>query len=43
MNDVIIARQQGIADLSTALRIIPAKLNIRAIGWTPPTQTSEKL
>jgi sulfonate transport system substrate-binding protein len=43
MNDAIIARQQGIADLFTALRIIPAKLDIRAIVWTPPTQTSEKL
>ena len=43
MDDAIIARQQGIADLFTALRIIPTKLDIRAIVWTPPTQTSEKL
>ena len=37
MNDAIIARQQGIADLFTALRIIPEKLDIRAIVWKPAT------
>ncbi len=43
MNDAIIARQQGIADLFASLRIIPTKLDVRAIVWTPATRAKEKL
>ncbi len=36
MDDGIVARQQGLADLFADLRIIPAKLDVRAIVWLPP-------
>jgi len=43
INDAIIKRQQAIADLFTALRIIPAKLDIRAIVWMPPGRNAGAL
>ncbi len=36
MDDAIITRQQGIADLFASLHIIPARVDVRAIVWTPP-------
>jgi aliphatic sulfonates family ABC transporter substrate-binding protein len=35
LDDAIIAQQQGIADLFAELRIIPAKLDVRAAVWRP--------
>ena len=40
MDDVIVARQQHIADLFAEARIIPSKIDVRSIVWTPPQQTT---
>ena len=36
MDDAIIARQQGIADQFARMHIIPQRIDVRAIVWTPP-------
>ena len=40
MDAAIIARQQHLADLFAQSRIIPSKVDVRAIVWTPPPQTT---
>ncbi len=40
MDDGVIARQQHLADLFAASHIIPSKIDVRAIVWTPPPGTS---
>ncbi len=40
MDDAIVVRQQHIADLFAQARIIPTKIDVRSIVWTPPQQTT---
>ena len=40
MDDAIVARQQSLADDFARLRIIPARVDVRAIVWTPPRQVT---
>ncbi|MEJ0047893.1 MAG: hypothetical protein WDN04_18550 [Rhodospirillales bacterium] len=39
MDAPAIRRQQGIADLFAAAKLIPAPVNIDAAVWTPPRAT----
>ena len=41
MNDAIIAQQQAIADTFAALRVIPARVDVRAAVWRPERQRAE--
>ena len=40
MDAAIVARQQHLADLFAAQRIIPAKIDVQSIVWTPPHTTT---
>ena len=41
MSDAIIARQQSVADTFAALRIIPARIDVRAAVWRPERLRAE--
>ncbi len=41
MDEEVVARQQHLADLFAAARIIPGKIDVRAIVWTPPQTTGK--
>ena len=41
MNDAIIAQQQAIADTFAALRVIPARVDVRAAVWRPERLRAE--
>ena len=41
MSDAIIARQQSVADTIAALRVIPARIDVRAAVWRPERPRAE--
>ena len=41
MDDEVVSRQQHLADLFAAARIIPSKIDVRAIVWMPPQTTGK--
>lgn len=42
LSDEVVAAQQRIADTFTELNLIPKKLNIKEVVWTPKTDTASK-
>lgn len=42
LNDAVVAEQQRIADTFTELKLIPKKLNVKEVVWTPKTKTANK-